>query len=164
MTQDPVLTRTEGAVGVITFNRPEVLNAFNSALIDQTGAALAAFAGDEAVSAVVIHGAGRSFSAGFDLKESAARATTGASFSPKGSPTTPSTSPRLTRWPSATAGRNMPLAGARSQALERATRGSGRSRRRFNGGSMPSARITRTTPMTPARIQDSSKRSASPAS
>ncbi len=78
MTQDPNLTRTEGAVGVITFNRPEVLNAFDSALIDQTGAALAAFAGDEAVSAVVVHGAGRSFSAGFDLKESAARATTGA--------------------------------------------------------------------------------------
>jgi enoyl-CoA hydratase len=78
MTEDPVLTRSEGAVGVITFNRPQVLNAFNSALIDATGAALAAFAADEAISAVVVHGQGRAFSAGFDLKESAARGTTGA--------------------------------------------------------------------------------------
>ncbi len=78
MSEQAIVTRRDGAVGVIAFARPETLNAFNGALMAETTAALAAFAANDEVLAVVIHGQGRAFSAGFDLKESAARNTTGA--------------------------------------------------------------------------------------
>jgi 2-(1,2-epoxy-1,2-dihydrophenyl)acetyl-CoA isomerase len=63
-----VLTSRDGAVLTITLNRPEVFNAFNSALHAGLRAALED-AGDPEVRAVVITGAGRGFSAGQDLKE-----------------------------------------------------------------------------------------------
>jgi enoyl-CoA hydratase/carnithine racemase len=66
-------TRTDGRVGVLTFNRPEVLNAFNGALIGEVGRALENFVSNPAINAVVVHGNGRAFSAGFDLKESASK-------------------------------------------------------------------------------------------
>ncbi len=73
MSEGPLETRVDGRVGVLTFNRPEVLNAFNSALIGEVGRALHEFASNPAVNAIVVHGSGRAFSAGFDLKESAAK-------------------------------------------------------------------------------------------
>jgi 2-(1,2-epoxy-1,2-dihydrophenyl)acetyl-CoA isomerase len=63
-----VLTRRDGAVLTITLNRPEVFNAFNSALHAGLRAALDE-AADPAVRAVVLTGAGRGFCAGQDLKE-----------------------------------------------------------------------------------------------
>src|ERR1700676_3861112 len=72
MTDSVLETRIEGRIGVMTLNRPQVLNAFNGALVKEIGRALAAFEEDPAISAVVVHGNGRAFSAGFDLKESAA--------------------------------------------------------------------------------------------
>ena len=80
MSEPTVLTRVEGRVGVLTFNRPKALNAFDSALIAATNEAMAAFVEDERVLAIVVAGAGRAFSAGFDLKESAARQITGAAW------------------------------------------------------------------------------------
>ncbi len=68
-----IITRRDGRVGIITFNRPEALNALSSGLMRETSAALADFVADPAIAAVVVHGAGRAFSAGFDLKETAAR-------------------------------------------------------------------------------------------
>ena len=62
-------------VRVITFNRPEALNAFNEALYDATTEALIAAGADRGVAVVVLTGAGRAFSAGTDLLEMAARAT-----------------------------------------------------------------------------------------
>ncbi len=73
MTQAVLETRIDGRVGVLTFNRADVLNAFNGALIGEVGRALSTFAGNRAIHAIVIHGNGRAFSAGFDLKESAAK-------------------------------------------------------------------------------------------
>jgi 2-(1,2-epoxy-1,2-dihydrophenyl)acetyl-CoA isomerase len=63
-----VLTDRDGAVLTITLNRPDVFNAFNSALHTALGEALAE-AADPAVRAVVVTGAGRGFCAGQDLKE-----------------------------------------------------------------------------------------------
>jgi 2-(1,2-epoxy-1,2-dihydrophenyl)acetyl-CoA isomerase len=63
-----VLTSRDGAVLTITLNRPDVFNAFNRALHAELRAALEE-AGDPAVRAVVITGAGRGFSAGQDLRE-----------------------------------------------------------------------------------------------
>jgi enoyl-CoA hydratase len=72
-----IKTRIEGAVGIITLDRPQALNALNTALMEQVTAALQDFVAAPEVRAIVVHGAGRAFSAGFDLKESAARDITG---------------------------------------------------------------------------------------
>ena len=61
-------------IAVLTFNRPKVLNAFDPALIIETMAAMTALESDDSVSAIVVRGAGRAFSAGFDLKAGAATA------------------------------------------------------------------------------------------
>ena len=65
---DEVLTARDGAVLTITFNRPEVYNAFNRELHAALNAALTE-AADPAVRCVVITGAGKGFCAGQDLKE-----------------------------------------------------------------------------------------------
>jgi enoyl-CoA hydratase len=77
MSETPVAQRIEGRVGILTFSRPEVMNAFNSELIDATHHVIERFLSDERVLAIVVHGAGRCFSAGFDMKESAARGISG---------------------------------------------------------------------------------------
>jgi enoyl-CoA hydratase len=61
-------------VAVLTFNRPQVLNAFDTALVGETQDALAELVANGEVSAIVVRGAGRAFSAGFDLKSGAATA------------------------------------------------------------------------------------------
>jgi enoyl-CoA hydratase/carnithine racemase len=58
-----------GAVRVVRFNRPEVLNAFNVDLYSAVTDALRVASADEAVHAVVLAGNGRAFSAGQDLVE-----------------------------------------------------------------------------------------------
>jgi len=63
-----VETAREGAVLTITLNRPDVLNALNSATLKELGAALKAARADD-VRAVVITGAGRAFCVGQDLTE-----------------------------------------------------------------------------------------------
>lgn len=60
----------EGAVAVITMNRPEAMNALSKALRRELAAAMRDVEADEAVRAVVLTGAGaRAFTAGLDLKE-----------------------------------------------------------------------------------------------
>jgi enoyl-CoA hydratase len=73
MAYEMITTETQGRVGVLTLNRPHVLNAFNQALMAETTQAMAAFTADPAVLAIIVRGAGRAFSAGFDMKESATR-------------------------------------------------------------------------------------------
>jgi 2-(1,2-epoxy-1,2-dihydrophenyl)acetyl-CoA isomerase len=63
-----VLTKRDGAVLTITFNRPEVYNAFNRELHAALAEALDE-AADPAVRCVVVTGAGKGFCAGQDLKE-----------------------------------------------------------------------------------------------
>lgn len=62
----------DGAVAVLTLNRPESLNAINSVMVREIHLALDEVERDEGVRVLVVRGAGRAFSAGFDLKESAA--------------------------------------------------------------------------------------------
>lgn len=63
-----------GPVAEIVLNRPEKLNAFNTALFADYAAALDALAGDDEVSVVIVRGEGRAFSVGWDVgkKRSAA--------------------------------------------------------------------------------------------
>ena len=59
----------EGRVRVVTFNRPEALNAFNEDLYHAAAEALEAAAASDDIACVVLTGAGRAFSAGQDLGE-----------------------------------------------------------------------------------------------
>jgi len=74
-TKNTVISQINGRVGILTFNRPHVLNAFNGALISETNEIMDRFIIDDTILAIVVNGAGRCFSAGFDMKESAARGT-----------------------------------------------------------------------------------------
>jgi len=57
-------------IAIITLNRPEALNAFNSELLTEFSRALMDFRDDEDAWVLMITGAGdKAFSAGFDLKE-----------------------------------------------------------------------------------------------
>lgn len=65
---ETVLFSTDGAVGVITLNRPESLNAMNPEMLDTMFRVAEQAANDAAIRCVVITGAGRGFSAGGDVK------------------------------------------------------------------------------------------------
>lgn len=72
VTIDTILVdRPADGVARVTFNRPEVLNAINRDFLDELDAALAEVEADDSVRCVVLTGAGRAFSAGFDLKSEA---------------------------------------------------------------------------------------------
>ena len=66
-----ILVKTEGAVGVITLNRPKVLNALSVALLSDLASALEAFDADDAIRAMIVTGSERAFAAGADIKEMA---------------------------------------------------------------------------------------------
>ena len=67
MSEQLVLIRTEGRVGILTLNRPKQLNALNSALMDELGAALTAFDADPDIGCIVLTGSEKAFSAGADI-------------------------------------------------------------------------------------------------
>src|SRR4051795_7661049 len=64
-----ITVRREGAATTIVLDRPEALNAWNRRLGEELLAALREAAGDDAVRAVRLTGAGRAFSAGADLRD-----------------------------------------------------------------------------------------------
>ena len=74
MTYEHILFEPQQGVARIVLNRPEVLNSFNRAMARELKHALDAVAGDPALRAVLITGAGRAFCAGQDLAEAAPRA------------------------------------------------------------------------------------------
>lgn len=63
-----IVTEHQGAIGLVTLNRPERHNAFDDVLIGELTEALRAMEADDGVRAVVLSGAGPSFSAGADLE------------------------------------------------------------------------------------------------
>ncbi len=69
MSDPVVLTAHEGPVGVIRLNRPQVLNALNSEVMDALAAVLSDWDHDESVRVVVITGSERAFAAGADIAE-----------------------------------------------------------------------------------------------
>ena len=67
-----LVEQVEGGVGVVTLNRPAVLNALSYNLVRELDAALSDFEQDPDVRCVVLTGAGeKAFSAGADIKEMA---------------------------------------------------------------------------------------------
>ena len=69
MTEPTVLYSTQGAVALITLNRPQALNSFTRQMHQQLWDALDRIEADAAIRAAVITGAGRGFCAGADLAE-----------------------------------------------------------------------------------------------
>lgn len=68
-----ILVTNEGAVAIVTLNRPKALNALNSALLAELVSALEAVDADDALHATVLTGSERAFAAGADIKEMAPR-------------------------------------------------------------------------------------------
>jgi enoyl-CoA hydratase len=68
-----LLVEAKGRVGIIRLNRPEALNALNSALMSELSAAIDAFESDAEIGCVVITGSDKAFAAGADIKEMATR-------------------------------------------------------------------------------------------
>ncbi len=72
MPDEPVLLRAGTPWGVrLTLNRPDKLNALNGALVEALTSALDDAESDSEVRVIVLEGAGRAFSAGYDLTEEA---------------------------------------------------------------------------------------------
>ena len=67
MNSEILLTSNDGAVRILTLNRPDKRNALNDELIAALKAALVEADGDESLRAIVIRGAGKDFCSGADL-------------------------------------------------------------------------------------------------
>jgi 2-(1,2-epoxy-1,2-dihydrophenyl)acetyl-CoA isomerase len=68
MSYETVIWEQSGAVGRLTLNRPETLNAWTAEFGRELRQVIEREAADESVRAVVVTGAGRGFSSGADLK------------------------------------------------------------------------------------------------
>ena len=64
-----VLSEKHGNVRVLTLNRPDVLNALNSAIVEALAARVEEVRNDPSVRALVLTGSGRAFAAGADIGE-----------------------------------------------------------------------------------------------
>ena len=78
MTFDNLLIERDGATAIVTINRPQVLNALNTATLDDLRRAILQLKDDAGVRVVILTGAGeKAFAAGADIKELAALTPTG---------------------------------------------------------------------------------------
>ena len=66
-----LLTERRGAVLVVTLNRPQALNALNSAVLADLVALMAAYDADPGLRCLVLTGSAKAFAAGADIKEMA---------------------------------------------------------------------------------------------
>jgi enoyl-CoA hydratase len=69
MSYETIIVETRGHVGVIRLNRPQALNALNSALIRELSRAVDAFEADGDIRCLLITGSEKAFAAGADIKE-----------------------------------------------------------------------------------------------
>ena len=67
MSFENIIVETRDRVGLVTLNRPRMLNALNDRLMDELGQALLAFDADETIGAMVITGNEKAFAAGADI-------------------------------------------------------------------------------------------------
>jgi enoyl-CoA hydratase len=69
MSYENIIVETHDAVGLITLNRPDALNALSSPLQAELTDALNVFEADDAIGAIVLTGSKKAFAAGADIKE-----------------------------------------------------------------------------------------------
>lgn len=73
MPYQTILVENDGAVGVVTLNRPEALNAFSNQLMDELTEALKKLESDDQIGCIVLTGSEKAFAAGADIKEMATK-------------------------------------------------------------------------------------------
>src|SRR5581483_10300597 len=66
-----IVVETRGRVGLIRLNRPQALNALNSALMRELATAVDGFEADGSIGCMLITGSEKAFAAGADIKEMA---------------------------------------------------------------------------------------------
>ncbi len=71
MAYQNIIVETRGRVGLIRLDRPQALNALNSALLRELGEAVDRFDDDGEIGCIVITGSDKAFAAGADIKEMA---------------------------------------------------------------------------------------------
>ncbi len=69
MAYENIIVEIRDRAGLITFNRPDALNALSDATVRELGRALDELEGDGNVGAIVITGSEKAFAAGADIKE-----------------------------------------------------------------------------------------------
>lgn len=69
MAYENIVFEKEENIAVITFNRPEAMNALNNQTRAEFGAAIAEVADDDEIKVLILTGSGKSFVAGSDIKE-----------------------------------------------------------------------------------------------
>ena len=67
MPYETIISEKIGSIGKVTFNRPQVLNAYNKVLALELMEAFKGLAEDEAVKVIVLTGSGKAFMAGADI-------------------------------------------------------------------------------------------------
>lgn len=73
MSYENIIVEKREAVGLITLNRPQALNALCNALIAELGQALDDMESDDAIGCIVLTGSAKAFAAGADIKEMQSR-------------------------------------------------------------------------------------------
>jgi enoyl-CoA hydratase len=71
---ESIIVETRARVGLIRLNRPQALNALNSAVMRELAQAIDAFEADDNIGCIVITGSDKAFAAGADIKEMADKA------------------------------------------------------------------------------------------
>lgn len=66
-----IVVNTDGEIGFITLNRPEVLNALNRTMVTEIVTAMEEFDRNDNIKVIVLSGSGRAFAAGADINEMA---------------------------------------------------------------------------------------------
>jgi enoyl-CoA hydratase len=69
MSYENIIVEKREAVGLITLNRPQALNALCNALVAELGQALDDMEADDAIGCIVLTGSEKAFAAGADIKE-----------------------------------------------------------------------------------------------
>ena len=68
-TFEHIIVESRGAVGVITLNRPKMLNALSFGVFKEIAAAVDKLEADEAIGCILLTGSEKAFAAGADIKE-----------------------------------------------------------------------------------------------
>jgi enoyl-CoA hydratase len=68
-TFEHIIVETKGAVGIVRFNRPKMLNAISFGVVREIAAAIDSLEADDAIGCIVITGSEKAFAAGADIKE-----------------------------------------------------------------------------------------------
>ena len=69
MAYENIILEKEENIAIITFNRPEAMNALNNQTRAEFGAAIAEVADDDEIKVLILTGSGKAFVAGSDIKE-----------------------------------------------------------------------------------------------